>query len=128
MRTLRMNIISTATLLLTIIFWWSSLSYAQQSTEQFIPIGKSPGISDKYSYIGNITAVNKQTNSFMMQTGNGETEITISPTTRIWLDRSKNKKTNIEASFDDCETGRTVEVMHNRDNKNIADWIKIESS
>jgi len=128
MRTLNMTKISTVMLLLTITFWGPSLSYAQQSAEQFIPIGMSPGISNKYSYIGNITVVNRQTNSFVMQTSTGEKEITISPSTRMWLDRSKKKKTNVEASIDDCEAGRTVEVMHSRENENIADWVKIESS
>ena len=128
MRALNMTKISTVTLLLTITFWGPSLSYAQQSAEQFVPIGMSPGVSNKHSYIGNITVVNKQTNSFVMQTSTGEKEITISPSTRMWLDRSKKKKTNIEASIDDCEAGRTVEVMYSRENENIADWVKIESS
>jgi len=128
MRALNMNKISTVTLLLMIIFWGPSLSYAQQSAEQFVPIGMSPGISNKHSYIGNITVVNRQTNSFVMQTSTGEKEITISPSTRMWLDRSKEKKTNIEASLDDCEAGRTVEVMHSPENVNIADWVKIDPS
>lgn len=128
MRALNMSKISTVTLLLAITFWGPSLSYAQQSAEQFIPIGMSPGISNKHSYIGNITVVNRQTNSFVMKTSTGEKEITISPSTRMWLDRSKKGKTNIEASIDDCEAGRTVEVMHSRENENIADWVKIEPS
>lgn len=128
MSALNMSKISTISLLLTIIFWGPSLSYAQQTAEQFIPIGMSPGISNKYSYIGNIISVNRQANSFVMQTPAGEKEITVSPSTRMWLDRSKKKKTNIEASIDDCEAGRKVEVMHSRENENIADWIKIGSS
>jgi hypothetical protein len=53
--------------------------------------------------------------------------ITISPITRIWLDRSKNKKSNIVASFDDIKIGRDVEVMHGHENENTAIWVKIES-
>ncbi|MDH3631820.1 MAG: hypothetical protein OER98_11930 [Gammaproteobacteria bacterium] len=128
MRALNMSKISTVTLLLMIAFWGPSLSYAQQTAEQFIPIGMSPGISNKHSYIGSITVVNRQTNSFVMKTSTGEKEITITQSTRMWLDRSKKKKTNIEASIDDCEAGRTVEVMHSRENENIADWVKIEPS
>ena len=115
------------TMLFMVIFGGSSLTYAQQTSEQFIPIGMSPGISNKYSYIGKITAIEATTKTISMQSDKGPRTITISPITRIWLDRSKNKKSNIVASFDDIKIGRDVEVMHGHENENTAIWVKIES-
>jgi hypothetical protein len=114
-------------MLFMVIFGGSSLTYAQQTSEQFIPIGMSPGISNKYSYIGKITAIDATTKTISMQSDKGPRTITISPITRIWLDRSKNKKSNIVASFDDIKIGRDVEVMHGHENENTAIWVKIES-
>ena len=106
----------------------ASMVYAQQTTEQFIPIGMSPGISDKFSYIGSIIAVDRATNTFTLQSNRGRKTITVSPLTHIWFDKSKVKQANVKASFDDFEVGRTIEVMHKRDNDKVAEWIKIESS
>ena len=117
-----------ATSLLMCSLMGSPVTFAQQSTEQFIPIGMSPGISDKYSYIGSIISVDEATNTFTMQSNRGRKTITVSPSTRFWLDKSKIKQTNLKASFDDCQVGSMVEVMHDRSNDDVADWIKIESS
>lgn len=115
------------TMLFMVIFGGSSLTYAQQTSEQFIPIGMSPGISNKHSYIGKITAIDATTKTISMQSGEGPKTITISPVTRIWLDRSKHKKSSLVASFDDIKIGNTIEVMHSRENVNTANWVKIES-
>jgi hypothetical protein len=120
------KILFTAALFM-VIFGGSPLTYAQQASEQFIPIGMSPGISNKYSYIGKITAIDTATNAISLQSSNGPRTITISPLTRIWLDRSKNKNSSIVASFDDIKIGDNVEVMHSRENESTANWVKIES-
>ena len=125
---LRLHKILIITLLSNCIFLASSLTSAHEMTEQFIPIGMSPGISDKYSYIGNISGVDRASNTILMRADDSTITISISPTTRIWLDRSKMKKTNIDASFDELEVGRRIEVMHSRKDANTAVWIKIESS
>jgi len=120
------KILFTAVLFM-VISGGSSQTYAQQTSEQFIPIGMSPGISNKYSYIGKIIAIDTTTNAISLQSGKGPRTITISPITRIWLDRSKNKKSNIVASFEDIKIGANVEVMHLRENASTANWVKIES-
>jgi hypothetical protein len=117
-----------ATFLVMGLLLTASMVYAQQTTEQFIPIGMSPGISDKFSYIGSIIAVDRATNTFTLQSNRGRKTITVSPLTHIWLDKSKIKQANVKASFDDFEVGRRIEVMHKRDNDKVAEWIKIESS
>ncbi len=127
MRLLNLNKILLATMLLTSIFGAVNSTYAQQTTEQFIPIGMSPGVSNEYSHIGNITVVDLKAKTFSMQSDTGTIKINVSPTTQIWLDRSKVKKSNIDANMDALKAGRTVEVMPSRKDENVMDWIKIES-
>ncbi|MGI9234826.1 MAG: hypothetical protein ACR2RD_14425 [Woeseiaceae bacterium] len=105
----------------------SPVAMSQQTTEQFIPIGKSPGISGEYSYVGVIVAVDAENHTIEVQSDQGTKAIRIAEDTRLWLDRSKAKRTNSKASYDDCEVGVTVEVMYVYDDKATADWIKIES-
>jgi len=116
------------TLLLIIALIGTSLSYAQQSSEQFIPIGQSPGISDRLSYIGQITAVNKAESMLVVESNRGTKTFQVKPSTRIWLDRSKIGQTNLVTSFRDFKVGRIVEIKADSKDEGIADWIKIESS
>ncbi len=120
------GILIAATLLM-FPFLGTSLIYGQETAEQFIPIGYSPGISDKYSFIGKIIDVDQDTHTIVVDSNRGERMIKVTPMTRIWLDRSKRKRTNTVGSYSDCEVGRAVEVMHVHDDENVADWIKIES-
>ena len=117
-----------ATILFTISLSGTPVVYGQQTTEQFIPIGQSPGISNKYSYIGSIIAVDRDANTLTVESERGTKKIRVLPKTRIWLDRSKVKRTNITANYSDCEVGRTVEVMYDHDDHDVADWIKIEAT
>ncbi len=120
--------LSLAALLISSMMLGSTLSFGQWTTEQHIPIGESPGISNKYSYIGSIVSVDEQARTIVVESNRGSKTIRVTPTTRLWLDRSTSKRTNVEASYSDCEVGRQVEVMYDHDDHNVAVWIKIESS
>ena len=117
--------LSTALLLCAALV--SPVAMGQQTTEQFIPIGKSPGISGKYSYIGVVVAVDEDSHTIDVESDRGTKTIRVTENTRMWLDRSKAKRTNPKANYADCEVGVTVEVMYLHDDKTTADWIKIES-
>ncbi len=117
-----------AAMVLMFLFLGTSLIYGQETAEQFIPIGYSPGISDKYSFIGKIVDVDQETHTIVVDSNRGERVIKVTPMTRIWLDRSKRKRSNTVGTYRDCEVGRKIEVMHDDDNESVADWIKIESS
>ncbi|MBT8433081.1 MAG: hypothetical protein KJN95_00380 [Gammaproteobacteria bacterium] len=101
-------------------------SQAQQTTEKFIPIGMSPGVSGKSSYMGSITAVNSAAKSFSMQADGDSKSIGVKSTTRIWLDRSKSKKPNQVGGFGALKAGKKVEVLMNSTEPATAAWIKIE--
>ena len=103
-------------------------SFGQQTTEQFIPIGKSPGISNSFSYIGSIVSVDEETRTIVVESNRGSKTIRVTPTTRLWLDRSRMRLTTMEANYSDCKVGRKVEVMYDHEDHSVAVWIKIESS
>lgn len=112
---------------LTLACLGPALTHGQQTTERFIPIGKSPGVSDEYSYIGTITAIDRSENTIRIDSNRGERTVKITDDTDIWLDKSASKQTNAVGSYSDCQVGRKVEVMHVRGDETIADWIKIEA-
>lgn len=116
-----------ATFIVTCGILSPALTHGQQSTERYIPIGKSPGVSDEYSYIGTITSVDTDEHTIEVDSNRGTRTIEIAENTRIWLDRSATKRSNMVGSYSDCQVGRKVEVMHMRGDESVADWIKIES-
>lgn len=112
---------------LTFLCLGPALTHGQQTTERFIPIGESPGVSDKYSYIGTITAIDRSENTIEIDSNRGDRTVKITGDTDIWIDRSATRQTNAVGSYSDCQVGRKVEVMHVRGDETVADWIKIEA-
>lgn len=105
----------------------SPAAKAQQTTEKFIPIGMSPGVSNKVSFQGEISATDRAARSFSIRVNGSSKTFDVSSTTRIWLDRSKVRKPNIDGSFGDLESGRWIEVKYDPDDPAVASWIKIEA-
>lgn len=117
-----MRALSTASLTL-ILLGSISIVCAQQATEVFIPIGQSPGLSDKYTYMGTVESVNKQKQTIR---ADGR-DIEIVGDTEIWLDRTALKERNSSGSFADLQSGRQVEIKYvDATGKQVADWIKIK--
>ena len=100
-------------------------AFSQQSTERFIPIGASPGISGRYSYVGKIVDITDRRTVTVEETGGERHAITITADTQIWLDRSRRRLTNTVGDYSDCQVGRRVEIMYRRDDPSIAVWIKL---
>lgn len=123
----RLSDILLGIVILALACFGISSAHAQQTTERYIPIGQSPGISDKYSYIGDIVAVDAAAHTIVVDSNRGRRTVEVTADTRIWLDRSTIKQTNAVGSYTDCEVGRKVEVMHKRDDESVAAWIKIET-
>lgn len=102
---------------------WSTPAHAQKATEQFIPIGQSPGLSGKYTYLGAIEAADSVARR--ITAGGGSVQVT--ERTRVWLDRSGAKQSNVAGSFDDLQAGRRVEIKYeNEARRERADWIKVQ--
>lgn len=102
-----------------------ALAHAQKTTEQFIPLGKSPGVSGTSSYIGEIVNVNAANRMITIAGKQESWSVEITERTKIWLDRSKYRQTNVVGTFDDCKAGRSVEIKPEDAQAQRAEWIKI---
>ena len=100
---------------------------AQKTTEIFIPIGKSPGLSGEYTKMGEVESVDEQERAITMSDSAGSYTVRIEEGTPVWLDKSQMKSTNQAGSFSDLVAGRMVEVKF-KDNKPESgpEWIKVE--
>ena len=106
-----------------------SIVYGQKSTEQYIPMGKSPGVNRKYSMMGEIERYDAASKSLTVISPSGKTTIKLTDQTRIYLDRSKLRQRNTRGNFSDLKKGRYIEVKYkDPQNKTSCDWIKIEMS
>jgi hypothetical protein len=100
---------------------------ASKSTELFIPIGQSPGLSGEFTVIGTIDQVDSQNQIILVQNSFDDYTVTIAESTKFYLDRSKAQLTNVRGTFADCGAGDTVEVKFmDNDLSQPAEWIKIE--
>ncbi len=100
-----------------------SLAYAQKATEIFIPMGKSPGLSYKYTYMGKIESVNTQKRTLKVD----GREVKVTRDTKIWLDRTALKTTNVVGRFADLQSGREVEIKYvDPKRRQAVEWIKVK--
>jgi len=104
-----------------------SLAHGQKETERFIPIGQSPGVSQKVTSIGEIAEVDESMRTVTIVEPAGRRTVKITEKTRIWLDRTKLKQPNLPGSFADLRKGRRVEVKYQDPERRLAaDWVKVE--
>ena len=113
----------SATLLLAFAVATPLSAGAQQATEQFIPIGKSPGLSPSRTYRGPIEAVNPATRTLVV----AGREIGVDDATWIWLDRSALGQSNLRGGLSDCQPGRSVEIHFRGPERRSAAWIKVRA-
>ena len=105
----------------------ASPAYSQKATEQYIPIGQSPGLSGEYTYIGAIAQVAASNQTITVADSAGPHTVKISKSTRIWVDRSKLKQSNVSGTFSDLQPGRRVEVKYvDPERRDAAAWVKVE--
>ncbi len=104
------------------------LVHAQQSTEIFIPIGQSPGVSNKTSVIGPVETADAPSQTLVVAGASATWTATVTDRTRIWLDRSTLGLTSQKGTFADLRQGFLVEVKF--DEAGVpggnADWIKVQ--
>ncbi len=105
---------------------WAPDAHGQQTTERYIPVGQSPGVSGVYSDIGQIESVDASNRTVTVSAPEGARTITVTEETSIWLDRSELRLTNETGSMADLRPGRRVEVKYaDEDTKETAAWIKV---
>jgi hypothetical protein len=102
---------------------------AEKSTELFIPIGQSPGLSGEYTVMGKIDQIDSKNQSIRMSGPSGSYTVKMATDTFIYLDRSKMNRTNTYGSLADCHVGDTVEVKFKDNSRNKPiEWIKVEKA
>ena len=103
-------------------------AFAQEATEQFIPIGQSHGVSGKLSVIGEIDSYDEGLRVLTVSAETGTESVTLTDHTFIWLDRSELKQANVAGATADLEKGRKVEVkMKEQEGQQIAEWVKVQA-
>ena len=101
--------------------------FAQKSTEIFIPLGKSPGVSGKYTLIGMVEKFDHQNSFITVEAQNESKTIKIKGSPEVWLDYSKLKLSNKKGSLDDIKKGLRIEIKFANNLKNdLIQWIKVE--
>lgn len=99
----------------------------QEATEMYIPIGQSPGLSDKGSVIGTLESVDPSAQTIGISSPSGGHTVGITDRTMIWLDRSEQKQPNKNGAINDLKKGRKVEVkVRKGEPKAVAEWIKVQ--
>ena len=107
----------------------SGSAYAQESTERYIPIGQSPGISNVVSYIGQIESVDAAARTVTFSGPEGSMTVRVADTTRIWVDRSGSRQSNLVGTFRDLKPGTRAEVKFlDPERRQVAQWVKVEGA
>jgi hypothetical protein len=107
----------------------ASAAFAQRATERYIPIGQSPGLSGKHTVIGTISAVDAKGRTLTCSYEAATITMKVTDRTKIWLDKSQVKQSNLAGSFTDCMAGRRMEAKYvNNDRRAGAEveWIKVQ--
>ncbi len=103
-------------------------AYGQKATEMFIPIGQSPGVSNKTSIVGTIETIDARAQTIIVAGSSGSWSATITDRTKIWLDKSKLRLSNQKGTFTDLRKGLLVEVKYEETgvSRGPADWVKVQ--
>lgn len=106
----------------------AGVALASRASELYIPIGRSPGLSDSLTVSGTIHYVDYAAGTMTVTTPAGRREVRIADTTRIYLDFSTRRKSNTYGTMDDCRPGEFVEIKlgdGESGHADIAEWVKI---
>jgi hypothetical protein len=113
---------------LTAVLCWACYEMqAQKATEIYIPLGKSPGVSGKFSLIGKVESVNAKDSTISIRQQGGVKTGRITANTIIYLDKSNLKRPNTKGSLTDIKQGVLVELKY-QDNHSggLIEWLKVQ--
>jgi hypothetical protein len=116
----------TAVIVLGVILG-TSITFAQRATELYIPIGKSPGLSGKYTTIGSIESLDVQKQTVVISDSSHTFTVLCSKDTRFYVDYSSSGKRNVRGTMNDCRIGMMAEVKYLGNKVGAAaEWIKVK--
>jgi hypothetical protein len=103
-------------------------AHAQRTTERYIPLGASPGVSGKVTLIGTVSGVDSS-GVVVVQSAAGTQRVKLTDATHLWLDRSAAQQPTTTATATDLRPGRRIEVKFSDDRaRTTAEWIKIDAA
>ncbi len=119
----------TLTIIIGVLIVGAVAVQAEKSTELYIPIGQSPGLSGEYTVMGKIYQVDSRNQSIKMSGPSGSYTVKLTQHTFIYLDKSKYGLPNTYGTLADCKAGDTVEVKFEGNSRSKPiEWIKVEKS
>jgi hypothetical protein len=123
-----MNKIAALSTIAFVVCGLCAPAVAEKSAELYLPIGKSPGLSGKFTLIGTIAEINPQDQTLTVMTAaSGTYTVTTTEYTLIFLDKSKLRQPNRYGTYSDFKTGMLVEVRFEADKRHRpAEWIKLQ--
>lgn len=101
---------------------------AHPATEQFIPIGQSPGAGVVEGRAGAVAEPAGAGAPIVSVVDGASVELgayVVVPTTRIYIDRSGQGLPSLVGTIDDVQPGRVIEVRIADPATRAAEWIKI---
>ncbi len=104
---------------------------AQQATEQYIPIGQSPGALTMQGQVQATTAATAGGDGSVSMTSEaapGGVSYGIGPHTRIYIDHSGQGRPNTLGTLAEVQPGRAIEVSIPSAGTRIASWIKVRAA
>jgi hypothetical protein len=105
----------------------TAVSFGQKTTEMFIPIGQSPGVSGTQSVFGHIQSLSLAESTCTVATSEGDKTVELIGDPVIYLDYSKLNKPNKYGEISDITVGCNVELKFlDNEKRDSLDWIKIE--
>ncbi len=121
-------------LMVVVLLATASAARAQKATEIYIPIGRSPGLSGKVTVTGSIDTVDDHTIIMSVQGAGGRWRAVLTDRSKIYIDRSAQRRPNRYGTADDCKPGLYCEIKYvgddpaagrRRDEPGEIEWIKI---
>jgi len=109
----------------------ATAALGQKSSEIFIPIGQSPGLSGKHTVTARVQSVDAAQRSMtVVDSAGAVVTLRADAKTAVWLDRSQVKLPNRKGDLSDCRKDMTVEVKYRNNDARAAavEWIKVQAS
>lgn len=123
MRAILVSVLATAAL--------AGAAWAQQATEQYIPIGQSPGALTMQGQVQAATAPaatgGEGSISMTSEAAPGGVSYGIGPHTRIYIDHSAQGRPNTMGTLADVQPGRAIEVSIPNAETRVASWVKVRA-
>ncbi len=119
----------TITLALVSAMAAAGAAAAQQATEQYIPIGQSPGARTMQGEISSAvepaSASGQTTIAMTSEAAPGGVSYVVGPRTRIYIDNSARGQPSTMGALADLQAGRHIEVAIADAEAGAALWIKV---